>query len=397
MILVVNAGSSSIKFKLYKVSGETTPQAFVEGLAERIGVDGALTLKLNGEKKEYADEMKNHEMAVQSILNRFQENNVIKNINDIKGVGFRIVHGGVKVVQPVELTSAMKKVVEENIKLAPLHNPGALTAINAFEKNMPNAKLVGCFDTSFHQTMPEENFLYPVPYAWYQDHAIRKYGFHGISYEYITQKTASILNQAVSDTNLIICHLGNGASICCVKNGKSIDTTMGLTPLAGIMMGTRTGDIDPSIHQYVAKQMGLNIEEITDILNKQSGLLGVSGISSDMREVTAAVENGDQRAQLTLTMWSQRIADFIVKYANLLEGKVDGIVFTAGVGENSKVANSAILEKVKILNIDFDHQAIGAGYDDFMKISTSKSQYQIFKIRTDEELMICGETLKFLK
>ncbi|ATX70572.1 acetate kinase [Spiroplasma clarkii] len=397
MILVVNAGSSSIKFKLYKSTGQAEPTPFVEGLAERITVDGALTLKIEGIKKEYNDKMPNHEAAVQAILNRFQENNVIKDVNDIKGVGFRIVHGGVKVVKPVVLDATMKKVVEDNIKLAPLHNPGALTAINAFEKNMPNAKLVGCFDTSFHQTMPPKNYLYPIPYEWFEEYSARKYGFHGISFDYITQKTAKIINKPVDKINLIICHLGNGASLCCVKAGKSFDTSMGLTPLAGIMMGTRTGDIDPSLHQYIAKQTGLDLEQITDILNKKSGLLGISGISSDMRDITAAVEQNNQKAALTLDMWSQRIADFIVKYANLLEGKVDAIILTAGVGENSRVANESILDKVKILNIKYDDKAMASGYDDYIKVSSSQSQYEIYKIRTDEELMICNETLKFLK
>lgn len=396
MILVVNPGSSSIKFKLYNISNPSNPTAFVEGLAERIGVDGFLTLKINGIKKDYNDEMPNHEMAVQVILNRFQENNVIKNIDEIKGIGFRIVHGGAQVIKPVLIDNKIKKVIEDNIKLAPLHNPGALTAINAFEKKLPSSKLVGCFDTSFHQTMPIENFLYSLPIDLYQKHSVRKYGFHGISYEYITQKTANILNKDINKVNLIICHLGNGASVCCVKNGQSFDTTMGLTPLAGLMMGTRSGDIDPSIHQYLAKQMNLNIEQITDLLNKKSGLLGVSQISSDMREITKAVKNNNKEAILTLNMWAQRVADYVIKYANYLEGQIDAIIFTAGVGENSADANSAILNKINILDIKYEVDKINLDYDDYIKISSDKSKYSIYKIRTNEELMICEETLKFL-
>jgi len=396
MILVVNPGSSSIKFKLYDISNPSNPIAFVEGLAERIGVDGFLTLKINGIKKDYNDDMSNHEMAVQVILNRFQENNVIKNIDEIKGIGFRIVHGGSQVIKPVLIDNKIKKVIENNIKLAPLHNPGALTAINAFEIKLPSSKLVGCFDTSFHQTMPTEKFLYPLPIDLYQKYSVRKYGFHGISYEYITQKTANILNKDINKVNLIICHLGNGASVCCVKNGQSFDTTMGLTPLAGLMMGTRSGDIDPSIHQYLAKQMNLNIEQITDLLNKNSGLLGVSQISSDMREITKAVKNSNKEAILTLNMWAQRVADYVVKYANYLEGQIDAIIFTAGVGENSADANSAILDKINILDIKYEVDKINLNYDDYIKISSYKSKYNIYKIRTNEELMICEETLKFL-
>ncbi|QEH62248.1 acetate kinase [Spiroplasma chinense] len=395
MILIVNAGSSSIKFKLYSIEGKT-PNALVEGLAERITVDGALTIKVGDQKHEFDDKMSDHLEAVTSILNRFKELEVIKNEEDIKGIGFRIVHGGDKVVKPVELTDEMKKVVEENIRLAPLHNPGALTAINAFESKMPKAKLVGCFDTSFHQTMPKEKFLYPTPYSWYEDHAVRKYGMHGISYDYITLKAAEMLNKKIDDVNLIICHLGNGASICCVKNGKSLDTTMGLTPLAGVMMGTRAGDIDSSIIQYISKETGMDLNQVTDALNKESGLLGVSGISSDMRDVTTAVEKGDERATLALDMYATRISDYIVKYANYLENKVDAIIFTAGVGENSAAAKKAVIDKVKLLNVTLDDTKNSQGYDDYLEISTPDSQVPIYKVRTDEELMICNTVLKFL-
>ncbi|AHI53260.1 acetate kinase [Spiroplasma culicicola] len=395
MILVVNAGSSSIKFKLYK-NDTTGPQALVEGLAERITVDGRLTIKDGNGKHEFEDQMDDHLMAVNSILQRFKELNVIENVEDIKGIGFRIVHGSEKIVAPVELTEENKAIIKEAIKLAPLHNPGALTAIEAFQQGIPNAKLVGCFDTSFHQTMPEENFLYSTPYKWYKENGVRKYGFHGISYEFITKKTAQILNKNIDDVNLIICHLGNGASMCCVKNGKSYDTTMGLTPLAGLIMGTRSGDIDPSIIQYMTKELSTDASKITDMLNKESGIMGLSEISSDMRDITDAIRDGNKQAQLALNLYGQRIAEYILKFANHLDGKIDALVFTAGVGENSVTAREYIVNKVKLLNLKFDDQANQAGYEDYLLISAQDSQYPMYKIRTDEELMICHETIKKL-
>ncbi|QBQ08091.1 acetate kinase [Spiroplasma gladiatoris] len=396
MILVVNAGSSSIKFKLYKIENKT-PVALVEGLAERIAVDGALTIKRGEDKYEYKDQYDNHLMAVNSILKHFKELEVIKNENDIKGIGFRVVHGGDKIVKTVELTEENKKAVEDNIKLAPLHNPGALTAINAFQKGLPNAKLVGCFDTSFHQTMPKKNYLYSVPLKWYENHKVRKYGFHGISFDYITHKSSEVLNKKLEDTNLIICHLGNGASMCCVKNGKSYDTTMGLTPLAGLMMGTRSGDIDSSILQYMAKELNLDIYELTDILNKQSGLLGISEISSDMRDVSnAALNDKNPKAISALELYTQRIAEYIIKFANHLEGKVDAIVFTAGIGENSIITRELVIDKIKILNIKLDSSLNEQNYEDYLEISSQNSDIKVYKIRTDEELMICKETINFI-
>ncbi|QGS52326.1 acetate kinase [Spiroplasma tabanidicola] len=397
MILVVNAGSSSIKFKLYETNDKNSPLPIVEGLAERIGVDGALTIKIEDQKYEYNDRYDNHLMTVESILKHFKELNVIKNELDIEGIGFRIVHGGDKIVKPVELTDQNKQAVEDNIKLAPLHNPGALTAINAFQKGLPKAKLVGCFDTSFHQTMPAKNYLYSVPLKWYENHKVRKYGFHGISFDYITEKASQILNKNKNDLNLVICHLGNGASMCCVKNGESYDTTMGLTPLAGLMMGTRCGDIDPSIIEYMAKELNQDVYQLTNSLNKESGLLGVSKISSDMREVSkAAIENHDEKALVALEMYTQRIAEYILKFANQLEGKVDAIVFTAGIGENSFITRKLVIDKVHLLNLKLDNETNLREYDDYLEISTNESAIKIIKIRTDEELMICKETLKFL-
>lgn len=394
MILVVNAGSSSIKFKLFDIKDIKNPLSIVEGLAERIAVDGNLIIEVNGKKHVFEDEMKDHQQAVTAILKRFEELKVIKKPEDIKGIGFRVVHGAEKITESVVINDEVKKIIEDNIKLAPLHNPGGLTSINAFQKALSHATLVGCFDTSFHTTMPEENYIYPVPYSWYKDNKVRKYGFHGISYEYITYKSQDIFKKQKNELNLIVCHLGNGASMASIKNGKGFDTTMGLTPLAGLVMGTRSGDIDPSIIQYISKELKLDIEGVTDKLNKESGLLGLSLVSSDMRDITTASENGNRQAKLALEIYSNRIVEFILKYANQLEGKIDGIIFTAGVGENSAIIRKLICEKLHILGVVIDDLKNEVKYSDFKEISAKKSKTKVYAIRTNEELMICNEVIR---
>ncbi|UWD34678.1 acetate kinase [Mycoplasma cottewii] len=393
MILVVNSGSSSIKFKLFETTNGV--EAILDGLAERIGIDGRLKFEHNDQKYVYDDELKDHESAIKFILDKLIELKIIDNVEQITGVGFRTVHGG-EISQSTLIDENVLNKIKENIKLAPLHNPGAIVAIEAVSKLMPKAKLVSCFDTAFHQTMPEVNYLYSTPYSWYEKHRVRKYGFHGISYQYITSKCESIFNKKSEDLNLIVCHLGNGASICCVKNGKSHDTSMGLTPLAGLMMGTRSGDVDPSIAEYMAKELNTDIFEITKSLNKESGLLGMSGISADMRDVTDAYLKGDKRAILTIEKYAQTVADFIVKYANYLDN-VDGIVFTAGIGENSSLIRKIIIEKVKLLQVKIDENKNTSKYDDFMLISTDDSKVPVYAIRTNEEKMICLDTLKLTK
>ncbi|WP_339020674.1 acetate kinase [Spiroplasma endosymbiont of Atherix ibis] len=396
MILVVNAGSSSIKFKLFDIKDSKNPKSLVEGLAERIAVDGKLIIEVNDKKHIFEEEIKDHLQAVELILTKFTELKVIEKTEDIKGIGFRIVHGGDKIVNTVELTQEIKNIIEDNIKLAPLHNPGALTSINAFQKSLPKAKLVGCFDTSYHQTMPEISYMYSVPYKWYTDLKVRKYGFHGISYDYITYKAQEIFNKKKEDLNLIVCHLGNGASICAIKNGKSYNTTMGLTPLAGLMMGTRSGDIDPSILQYVSKETGKNVFEVTDMLNKESGLYGISEISSDMRDVVDAASNNNKQAKLALEIYTQTVTDFVVKFANQINGKIDGIIFTAGIGENASIVREKVVEKCSLLQLSIDSKLNDQKYGDYLKISSNDSKIPVFKLRTNEELMICNETLKFL-
>jgi len=394
MILVVNSGSSSIKFKLFNDENQKV-SPIVEGLAERIGIDGFIKIEYQGTKHTYDNQLPNHEVAIKIILDQLIALKAIDNLAEITGVGFRVVHGG-KISHSSIIDDQIYGEIKENVKLAPLHNPGALVAIDAVKKLIPETKMVACFDTAFHQTMPEINYLYSTPYNWYTDYEVRKYGFHGISYQYITQKMGSILNKPVTDLNLIVCHLGNGASITCVKNGQSYDTSMGLTPLAGLMMGTRSGDVDPSIVQYMIKQLDSDVNTVTDLLNKESGVKGVSGISADMRDVGDAYEENNPRAVLALEKYSQIVADFIVKYANYLNNKIDGIVFTAGIGENSTLVKKLIIEKVHLLNTELDSELNTFGFADYKLISTKSSQVPVYAVRTDEETMICLDTLKLI-
>ncbi|QHX35660.1 acetate kinase [Spiroplasma sp. TIUS-1] len=392
MILVVNPGSSSIKFKLFNEAFEV----LVEGLAERIGIDGALTLITNEKKHKFNTEFPDHLAAAETIIEKLRELNIVKNQNEIKSIGLRVVHGGDKIFEPVIIDSRIKKIIEINSKLAPLHNPPALVTIEAFEKTLSHAKLVACFDTAFHQSIKPEKFLYPVPYEWYEKNSVRRYGMHGISYAYIVKKFREVKQLKNNDFNLIIAHLGNGASITSIKNGKSFNTSMGLTPLDGLMMGTRSGEIDPSIIEYISKDSNMDVIEVTSILNKDSGLKGISGISSDMRDITS-VMNENTRAKLAVDMYCQRVADFVIKYLNQLEGKIDGLIFTAGIGENSFIIREEIIKKLPMLNIELDSKSNIEQYDECLKISTNKSQYEVFKIRTNEELMICKDVIKLTK
>ncbi|ATZ21250.1 acetate kinase [Mesoplasma tabanidae] len=396
MILVVNAGSSSIKFRLFNDADKNNPIDILDGLAERITVDGVVSFKHEGKKYEYDVKLPNHEVAIKFILDKLIELKIISNVDGINAVGFRVVHGGT-----ISKSSVIDKKVFDTIKaavkLAPLHNPGAITAIEAIKKVMPKAKLVACFDTAYHQTLAEEQYLYAVPYSWYKEHGVRKYGFHGISYQYITEKMAEVLNKPKDQLNLIVCHLGNGASITCIKNGKSFDTTMGLTPLAGVMMGTRSGDIDPSIIEYMCKELQMDVSKITNILNKESGLLGLSGKSSDMRDVTGGYFKGDEDYTRALNKYTQVAADYIIRFANLLGDSIDGIIFTAGVGENSIHTRQFILEKLPLLNIEIDAEKNEESYKDYKYISLPDSKIKVLAVRTNEELMICKDTINLTK
>lgn len=395
MILVVNAGSSSIKFRLFDTS-KNEPQDILDGLAERITIDGMVSFKYQGIKHEFEVNLPNHEVAVDFILNKLIEMKIISNVEDIEAVGFRVVHGGT-ISKSSLIKNEVFNAIKDAVKLAPLHNPGAITAIEAIKKVMPTAKLVACFDTAYHQTLKEEQYLYAVPYEWYEKYGVRKYGFHGISYQYIVKKLATFLNKDVNKINAIVCHLGNGASITCIKDGKSFDTTMGLTPLAGVMMGTRSGDIDPSIIEYMCNTLNKSVSEITSILNKQSGLQGLSTESSDMRDIVAGYLENKPNYVRALNKYRQVAADYIIRFANLIGHDVDAIVFTAGVGENSTNTRKQIINRLPLLDLEIDDQQNEMKYDEIKIISTPKSKTPILVIRTNEELMICLDTIKLTK
>lgn len=383
-ILVINSGSSSLK---YKVVEEGSINEIASGICERIGIDGIFSIKFEGSKEENQVNFPDHITAVNHVLSVLKSKNILTSFDDIKGIGHRVVHGSTIFKEASIIKEKELEQVKECSTLAPLHNPGAAAGIEAFMKISPNTLNVACFDTSFHQTIPDYNHTYSVPLEWKDKYSVRRYGAHGISYQFITEKMKEIENK--ENVNLIICHIGNGASICAVKDSKSYDTTMGLTPLAGLVMGTRSGDIDPSIHNYVSKVSGLNLSEIENILLKESGLKGLTG-TSDMRDVTKEFENGNPQAQLAIKIWAKRIASYIVNYYNQLEGNVDAIIFTAGIGENSAMIEH-VLKNVYFLKDSYNKESITEKYDDYIIISKNDYKIKMLKIRTDEEKMIAKE------
>ena len=389
--LCVNAGSSSLKFQLFEMPEE---KVIISGYIEKIGLEDSFwNTKVNGEKIKGAKYLKNHDEAVEVLLNELIEHKAVESLDEIKGVGHRVLHGGEKYSDSVLITDEVIESIKELTKLGPLHHPGNLAGIEALKAVLPEVPMVAVYDTAFHQTMPEKNYMYPVPYEWYVKYGVRKYGFHGTSHKYITTVMKEKLNK--EDVNLIICHIGSGASIAAVKDGKGYDTTMGLTPLDGLMMGTRSGAIDPSILEYVAKESEMTVGEITNALNKKSGLAGVCGLS-DCRDVETAAANGDEKAQLALEMYHDRVAKYIADYFIELEGKVDAIVFTAGVGENGFEAREAILNKVAPLGITVDKEknASIAGFKELHEgiISSKDSKIDVWVVPTNEELMIIKDT-----
>lgn len=389
-IMAVNAGSSSLKFKLYEM-----PREFVitEGVIERIGLeDSYYTIKVNGEKIKKVLPIKNHAVAVKILLDDLVDKKIVKSLNEINGVGHRVVQGGSYFKDSAVIDADVIAKIEEMSGLAPLHNPANLTGINAFREVLPNVPHVAIFDTSFHQTMEKESFMYALPYEWYTKYKIRKYGFHGTSHKYVSLKAAEALGKPVEQVNLITCHIGNGASIAAVRGGKCVDTSMGLTPLEGIPMGTRSGDIDPAIIEIMCKNENLTPGEVISILNKKSGYLGVSGISNDSRDLEQAMEEGNERAKLALDLQYKRIADYIGAYFLTLE-RVDAIVFTAGIGENSQHTRSEIIRRVKALGIELDAEA-NKTRGQIKEISTKDSKVKAFIIPTDEELMIARDTVR---
>ncbi|APJ38485.1 acetate/propionate family kinase [Mycoplasmopsis pullorum] len=389
-VLVINAGSSSIKLTLFD---KDTLEPLASGLAERITLPiGMVTLKFNGSKQEREVALPDHSVAVQVIIDMMMSMQVINEVNEIEYIGFRIVQGGPYFDRSSKLSEREIELIEKVSMYAPLHNPGAVQAINAFRKFMPHAKLSANFDTAFHTTINKVNSTYPIPRELSEKYGIKKYGAHGISHRFITQKLSNILNK--DKVNFVNLHIGNGASLCAVKDSLSFDTSMGLTPLAGIMMGTRSGDIDPSIHQFVLNATGIDINEFTDILNKKSGLLGVSGVSSDMRDIVGAARSGNEQAQFALDLYSQKIADYTAIYLNKIGPKIDAIVFTAGVGENSPYVRQNVLSRLNILNIKLDNELNFSKIDDFKLISSPESSIPVYVIRTNEELLIAQDALK---
>ena len=394
--LCVNAGSSSLKFQLFEMPEE---KVIISGYIEKIGLEDSFwTTKVNGEKIKGAKYLKNHSEAVQVLLDELIEHKAVESLDEIKGVGHRVLHGGEKYSDSVLIDDEVIQSIKDLTKLGPLHHPGNLAGIEALREVLPNVPMVAVYDTAFHQTMPKENYIYPVPYEWYLKYGVRKYGFHGTSHKYITTIMKEKLKK--DNVNLIICHIGSGASISAIKDGKCFDTTMGLTPLDGLMMGTRSGAIDPSILEYVCKESGATIGDITNDLNKKSGLLGVSGFS-DSRDVEEAASKGDERAILALNMYNDRVAKYIAEYYIELDGKVDATVFTAGVGENGIEAREDIIRRVNALGIKLDSKLNSeiAGFKDKNegKISDKSSTVDVWVVPTNEELMIIKDTYELCK
>ena len=389
-IISINCGSSSLKFSLFEMDNE---EVLPSGNFERIGMEGSCyTLKFDGQKITENVEMNDHTRAVELLLEKLIALDIIKSYSEINGIGHRIVHGGTKYSKSVFITDKVIDDISSLRSFAPLHNPAHVLGIQAFRKVLPDVPMVAVFDTAFHQSMSEVAYLYPVPYHWYKDYGIRKYGAHGTSHRYVAESVRDLLDR--NDLKIISCHLGNGGSISAIKNMKCIDTSMGFTPLAGIMMGTRSGDVDPSIIPYVMEKEGKNVGEVLDDLNTKSGLLGVSGISNDMRDIIDKCDIGEERAILAKDKFIQRVVDYIAQYYVRLEG-CDILVFTAGIGENNIPIRREICEKLACLGvkIDLDQNNIRG---EVVKISSPDSKILVYVIPTDEELMIARDTLKLI-
>ena len=385
-ILAVNAGSSSLKFQMYEMPEE---KVLISGVFERIGIDNSFyTIKLNGEKIRKDVELSNHSVAVGFLTKELLENNIVDSLDEIKGVGHRVVQGADKFDRTVIVDENVEKMISDLSCLAPLHNPAALVGIKAFKEFMPNATHTAVFDTAFHQTMPEVAYMYALPYEWYKDYSVRKYGAHGTSHKYVSLRAREILGK--DDSKIIVCHLGNGGSISAVVNGKCIDTSMGFTPNAGVIMGTRCGDIDASIIPYIMNVTGMNANDIDTAINKKSGLLGISGISSDSRDIEINAENGNKRCILAQEMFSRRVVEYIAKYYVLMGG-ADAICFTAGIGENSISTRKSIIDKLGVLGIKLDENANNIRGEEKL-ITTSDSKVPCYVIPTNEEVMIARDT-----
>lgn len=393
-IMAVNAGSSSLKFQLFEMPSE---EVLTSGVVERIGFkDGIFTIKVNGEKVTTTQAIIDHKVAVELVLEALIKHNVVSSLDEIKGVGHRVVHGGEKYASSVEITHEVESAVIELSELAPLHNPANMVGYRAFKKALPGARHVAVFDTAFHQTMTDDIYLYPLPYEYYQEYKIRRYGFHGTSHFFVSNRVAQLMGKNVSDINVITCHLGNGASLSAVKGGKSVNTSMGFTPLAGIMMGTRSGDIDPAIITYLMRKNHKTAEEIIDVLNKKSGMLGVSGLSSDARDIDTAIKEGNSRALLTRKLYANRVAQTVGSYFVQL-GHVDAIVFTGGLGENDVAVRASILELVEeAMQIKLNYELNNSVRGKEVCLSKADSKVQVWVVPTNEELVIAQDTVTIL-
>ena len=389
-IIAVNAGSSSLKFKLFEMPAEVV---VTEGVVERIGMDDAIfTIKVDGVKHSETLPIKDHSVAVNKLLSELVSRGIVQRLDEITGVGHRLVHGGWYFSDSVVIDDEVISRVEELCSIAPLHNPANLTGVHAFKAALPNASQVGVFDTSFHQTMAPEAYMYAVPYDWYETHKMRKYGFHGTSHKFVAHQCAEVMGKDIKDLKIITCHIGNGASISAVKGGKCVDTSMGLTPLEGIPMGTRSGNLDPSVLEHMAKVTGKTLPELVQILNKKSGYLGVSGVSNDSRDLENAAAAGNAQAQLALDIQYKRVADYIGSYYVYMGG-CDAIVFTAGIGENSAKFRKNILDRVSCLGVTCDEEANNVR-GKVALISTPESKIKAYLIPTDEELCIARDVVR---
>lgn len=390
-ILVINCGSSSLKYQLIDME---TEELMAKGLVERIGIEGSRIKHetIGKEKKTIETPMQDHKRALELVMESLtnEEYGAIKSLDEIDAVGHRVVHGGEDFAQSVIIDEKVLKGIEDNVEIAPLHNPPNIMGIKACQRLLPNVKQVAVFDTAFHQTMPAESYIYALPYEYYEKYKIRRFGFHGTSHKYITNRAAEMLGKDVNEVNLITCHLGNGSSICAVKNGKSIDTSMGFTPLEGLAMGTRCGDLDPAILPFLMEKENLSTDEINTLINKKSGVLGISGVSSDFRDIEAARDEGNKRAKLALDIFEKRVRGYIGSYMTELD-HVDAIVFTAGVGENSIEMRESIVNGLKSLGIKIDTERNNVRGEDKL-ISADDSSIKIFVIPTNEELMIARDT-----
>ena len=390
-VLVINCGSSSLKYQLIN---SDTEDVLAKGLCERIGIDGRLVYQKAGCDKEITEAaMPTHKEAIQMVLDALvnDKTGAIKSLSEVNAVGHRIVHGGEKFASSVVITDEVLEAVAQCNDLAPLHNPANLIGINACKELMPGVPMVAVFDTAFHQTMPEKAYLYGLPYEYYENYKVRRYGFHGTSHSFVSKETARFLGMDLENSKIIVCHLGNGASISAVKDGKCVDTSMGLTPLEGLVMGTRSGDIDPAIMEYIAKKEDLDIAGVMNVLNKKSGLEGISGLSSDFRDLTAGAKEGNKRAIAAIEVFCYRVAKYVGSYVAAMNG-VDAIAFTAGIGENVGLVREKVCNYLGYLGITLDAEANAKSGDNCV-ISAADSKVKVAVIPTNEELAICRETV----